>query len=286
MDEFVDKAAALGYDGVLLMAKRPHLPLLDYGAAERLALRKRIDGHGLRVAIASYNNFTADWEHADIPQLELQVHYVVGLARLARDLGGNLVRVFTAYEHPTAPFREQWHRVESALKECARRTIEFGVTIGVQNHHDIAVGYESQYDLIKAVDEPNCRALFDAWAPALHGDDLNSAAQLMAPVTVHTTIANYQLRPRSHYTPALVNYTKAMPSVEAVPIDEGFIDYKAFLTAMIEGGFRGSVAYEMCSPLRGGGAIDNLDSYANRFLEFLQGITVAAGAGVFCEKGA
>ena len=57
-------------------------------------------------------------------------------------------------------------------------------------YHDIAVGYESQYDLIQAVGEPNCKALFDAWAPALHGEDLDAAARKMGPVTAHTTIAS------------------------------------------------------------------------------------------------
>ena len=55
------------------------------------------------------------------------------------------------------------------LRECACRAADRGVTIGVQNHHDIACGYESLYDLIQEVDHPNCRAMFDAWAPALHG---------------------------------------------------------------------------------------------------------------------
>jgi len=64
--------------------------------------------------------------------------------------------------------------VVSAIKECSRRASEFGVTIGVQNHHDLAAGFESQYDMIAAVDEPNCKALFDAWAPALHGADLGA----------------------------------------------------------------------------------------------------------------
>ena len=72
--------------------------------------------------------------------------------------------------------------------------------------------------------------------------------------------------------------------MEAVPVDEGFIDYRAFLTAMGDAGFRGRVAYEMCSPLRGGGSIENLDSYALRFLEFLQGINPIAGTGVLCER--
>ena len=75
----------------------------------------------------------------------------------------------------------------------------------------------------------------------------------MAKLTVHTTVANYQMRPRYKYVPAIVNYERQTGSVLAVPIDEGFIDYRAFLGAMESGGFEGTVAYEMCSPLRGGG---------------------------------
>jgi len=34
VDQFIDKAAELGYDGVMLMAKRPHVSVLDFGADE------------------------------------------------------------------------------------------------------------------------------------------------------------------------------------------------------------------------------------------------------------
>ena len=68
----------------------------------------------------------------------------------------------------------------------------------------------------------------------------------------------------------MVNYTARTPYVQAVPIDEGFIDYAKFLGSLRSGGFRGSVAYEMCSPLLGGGSMENLDRYAARFLEFFQ----------------
>ncbi|MEK7403780.1 MAG: hypothetical protein AAB225_01605 [Acidobacteriota bacterium] len=67
----------------------------------------------------------------------------------------------------------------------------------------------------------------------------------------------------------MVNYTPLTPYVQAVPIEEGFIDYRAFLTALHASGFRGSVAYEMCSPLEGGGRMENLDRCARLFLEFL-----------------
>lgn len=270
VDQVVDKAGELGFQGVMLMAKRPHLSLLDYGQRERAALRQRLEERRMKsVCLAGYNNFTGDWEHGEIPHREIQVHYIVELARLARDLGGNLVRIFTGYEHPAAGYTAQWNATVAAIRECAQRAAEFGVIIGVQNHHDLAAGYESQYDLIQAVNEPNCKALFDAWAPALHGADLGAAARKMAPLTAHTTVANYQRRPRYHYDGAVVNYTPLTPYVQAVPIDEGFIDYRTFLGEMSAGGFDGTVAYEMCSPLVGGGAIENLDHYARRFIDFI-----------------
>jgi sugar phosphate isomerase/epimerase len=269
VDEVVAKAAELGFAGVMLMAKRPHVSVLDYGERERAALRSKLEQHGMTVVIAGYCNLTADLEHPDIPQREMQVHYIGELARLARDLGGSIVRVFTGYENPSVDLTRQTRLIIDAVRESSRRAADFGVTIGVQNHHDIAVGYESLHDLLMAVNEPNCRALFDAWAPALHGEDLGAAARHLAPLTVHTTIADYQRRARFKYDPALVNYTSQTPYAQAVPMGEGFIDYRSFLEALKEGGFKGSIAYEMCSPLLHGGDLATLDRYARRFLEYM-----------------
>ena len=47
--------------------------------------------------------------------------------------------------------------------------------------------------------------------------------------------------------------------VRAVPFGEGFIDYEAFFAGLAEGGFDGLANYEMCSPVRGGGSLENLD---------------------------
>lgn len=279
LEAFIDKAAELGYQGVLLMAKRPHLSVLDYDTEACARLRRRIEARGLRtVVIAGYTNFTADLEHGDIPTREMQIQHVTELARMARDLGGTMVRVFTGYENPAAGYGAQWNLVVASLRECARRAAPYGVTVGVQNHHDVGAGWESMYDLIRAVDEPNCRAMFDAWAPFLHGADIVEAARRMAPYTCHTTIADYQLRPRYRYQPAAVNYVRDTPLAQAVPMGTGVIDYRAFLTALWEGGFRGSVAYEMCSPLLDGSDMATLDGYARAFLDYMRGLRGAAQA--------
>ena len=67
VEEFVDKAADLGYDGVMLMAKRPHLSVLDWDREARRRLRASLEIRGLStVVIAGYTNSTADLEHGDI----------------------------------------------------------------------------------------------------------------------------------------------------------------------------------------------------------------------------
>ena len=146
--------------------------------------------------------------------------------------------------------------------------IGFNVVLGLQNHHDIGVGYEAMHDILHAVDSPHLKALYDAWAPALQGVDIETAATHLGSHTIHTTIADYQLRPRYKYQPALINYEAQPPAVIAVPMGEGFIDYRLFLRTLQSNGFRGSVAYEMCSPLLGGGSMANLDKCALRFLEW------------------
>ena len=285
VEQFLEKTSELGFSGVMLMAKRPHLSVLDWNAAARSRLRARLEKNGLRLAcVAGYTNFTADLEHGDIPNREFQIRHVVELAEMTQELGGNLVRVFTGYEHPSGTLTSQTTVVVESLRECAQRAAAFGVTIGVQNHHDIACDFNSQYDLIQEVNEQNCRAMFDAWACALHGADLNAAAERMARITVFTTTANYQRRPRFRYQPALVNYEPLLPTLQAVPIEEGFIDYASFLSALEAGGFSGPVAYEMCSPLRGGGSMENLDSYARQFLMFIGKLQSSSGSRLAYAK--
>ncbi len=271
--EFLDKAQQLEFPAVMLMAKRPHFSVLDYDVAACRKFKGDLTSRGLRCSVvAGYNNFSADLEHGDVPHREMQIDHITALARMAAEIEAPVVRIFTAYDHPAQNFSAVWNLTVEAIRECALRAAPLGVTIGVQNHHDVAAHYESQFDLIQAVGEPNCRAIFDAWAPALHGTDLVAAATKMAPVTCHTTVADYQLRPRFQYQPALVNYEEKTPWTQAVPMGQGFIDYAGFFRAMRLGGYQGDAAYEMCSPLLGGGSVENLDTYARQFLKYMQSV--------------
>lgn len=273
LDAFLERAASLGFDGVMLMAKRPHLSILDFDETARKRLRDRLASLKLdAVALAGYTDFCLGSERPEIPTREMQILYVSELARLARDLNCRFIRVFTGYSYPNVPLDQAWGWCVDSLRECARRAADFGVTIGIQNHHDTGVHFESLFDLLEDVGEPNCKAMFDAWSPALHGSDLAAAVKKMAPYTVHTTVADYVRRPRYSYVPQLVNYVSEPDAIRAVPMGEGFIDYRAFFAALRDTGYTGAVAYEMCSPLRGGGSEANLDRCAKKFLDYMRGI--------------
>lgn len=275
LEEFIPHAARLGYDAVMLMAKRPHLSLLDMTPTARRSLKDLLDAHGLRVAVlAGYNDFAVGAEVPDVPLREMQIYYIGEWARLAADLGCSLVRVFTCFEREAVPYQAAWNHTVASLREAARRAADVGVTLGVQNHHDLAVHHDSLAELLEEIAAPNCKACVDAWAPALQEVDPVAAVRRLAPWLVHTTVADYVRLPRYRYAPALVNYQPQDAAVRAVPMGQGFIDYKSFFAALADVGYTGAVAYEMCSPLRGGGNVENLDCCARQFVDYMRSLSI------------
>jgi sugar phosphate isomerase/epimerase len=274
VDEFLDKAKQLGFDGVMLMAKKPHVCPLHYDGAARKALRGKIESLGLElVCLAGYTDFTAGVDRAGIPNVEIQACYVAELARLARDLGTDMVRIFTGYERPDIPFDRQYAMVVEGLKLAGQKAAEYGVTLAVQNHHDIASGHDMMYWLLTEVNLPNVKAAFDAWSPALQGlssQEIRASVLKMGPFIVHTTAAQYVRLPRYQYQDNLINFVEQERLIRAVPMGEGIIDYETFFNALKEVGYRGYIAYEMCAVLDGGGDIENLDKTARKFLEYVE----------------
>jgi sugar phosphate isomerase/epimerase len=266
---FLEKAAALGYPAVMLGGKRPHLSPVDHptvayvqeikAAAQRLKLEV--------ATIAAYTDFTSGRQAAEVPFVEMQVLYVRRLAELGQALGAKIVRVFSGYFTELADHHADWTKCVTALRECAAVCADYGLILGVQNHHDVGVDVAAFGELLDDIDHPNAKAMFDPWSVGLHGADLYRAAKEMAPRMVQTTLADYIKLPRWQYRPALINYQPVEPpAVRAVPLGEGFLDLGGFFRGLKEGGFDGYVAYEICSPIRGGGSEANLDAAAQHAL--------------------
>jgi sugar phosphate isomerase/epimerase len=274
VDEFLLKAKELGFDGVMLGAKRPHLSLIDYDEDARKKLKARIKELGLElVCIAGYNDFTAGVDKSGIPNVEIQAIYIGELAKLAHDLGTNMVRVFTGYERPDIPYEKQYAMVVQGLQMAGKIAARYDVTLVVQNHHDIAVHHDAMKWLLDEVKLPNVKAAFDCWSPTLQGlssEEMRKAIYTMKPYLVHTTVADYEKLPRFRYESAQTNYVPLLPENRLVPMGEGYLDYKTFINTLKDIGYQGYIAYEMCAELKGGGSIENLDNTAKAFLEYVK----------------
>ena len=271
LEDFIRKAAALGYDGVEIMAKRPHLSPLDTDDARLRALGALLKDEGVECScIAGYTDFLLGIDSMIAPA-ELQILYVERLCAMAQALGCTLVRVFTGYEDKAVAFQRQWDHCVDALRECARRAAKYRITLGIQNHHDIGADHRAMKELLADIGEPNCLPMFDAWLPAQMGADLAEAVRAIAPIA-YTTVADYVRLPTYAYNADLLTYRRGEDLLKAVPMGEGFIDYPAFFAALRATGFDGTVAYEMCSPLRGGGSLPALDAHASAFLAAMRSL--------------
>ncbi len=273
LPEFIGRAGDLGYSSVMLAGKRPHLSPLDASPELLREVRDALKTAGVRCdVIAAYTNLSRPAVvGCEVPVLEFQIAYVESLARIASELDAHIVRVFTAYDGEGQDLNAQWQLCAATLREMCDRAAAYGVTIAIQNHHDLALHTDALLELLSDIDRPNCKLGFDAWSPALRGEPLYEAAKKAAPHTVITTNADYIRSTRYRYRPELVNYEPVTPDwVRAVPFGTGFIDYPAFFSGLRDGGFDGFATYEICSPLRGGGDLANLDAGAAKYLDWMR----------------
>jgi sugar phosphate isomerase/epimerase len=277
IEHFLSKAVQLGYRSIALVAKRPHVSPLDYDEAARRALRARVEQLGLELAaMMGYSDFTAGLDHPGIPSAEMNAAYIGVLAKLTADLGAKRLRIFTGYQRPDVSYDAQYNEIVKGLRMAGNEAARHGVTLAVQNHHDIACHHDQLAWLMEEVGHPNVRLAFDAWAPHLQGvrgEALVRAVEKVGKFIELTTVADYEVQPRFRYDPNVVNYVaEAAPVVRAVAPGTGEIDYASFFEGLRNAGYRGPVAYEMCAALKGGGSIENLDRTARTFLEFLRGM--------------
>jgi sugar phosphate isomerase/epimerase len=273
LTEFIAHAGKLGYAAVMIAGKRPHLSPLDATPDHIEAVRKALVAAGVKCAVlGAYTNLAKPaLAGCEVPLVEFQIAYVESLARIGSALGASVIRIFTAYETACEDPQAQWRTCVSAIREMCDRAAAHGVTIAIQNHHDVGVHTEALLEMLADIGRPNCKLGFDAWSPALRGEALYEAAKRAAPHTALTTNADYIRVPRHRYRPELVNYEQHEPDwVRAVPFGTGFIDYTAFFQGLRDGGFDGLATYEMCSPLRGGGSIENLDACARVYLDWMK----------------
>jgi len=256
------------------MGKRPHLSILDAEPSVGRDLRDagRLDRGGDRDdRRATPTSPSAATPRS--PRWEIQVAYVRALADLAQSSVPGSLRIFTGYLVQADGFSTGLDLCVRAVRECARVAADQGVILGVQNHHDVGVGVDSFVEFLDDVGHPNCRAMFDPWAPRLHGEDLKALCpRRLAPRMVQTTLARITSGcQRYQYEPGLVNYRGSVMRARR-PLGEGFLDLAGFFAGLREGDST-AMWRTRCARRCGWGSEENLDRTARESLAMIRRLT-------------
>lgn len=271
LDGFIEKAAELGYDGIELMGKRPHASPLDLSGDDRKKLKEAIDSKGLELpCIAGYHDFSRDLNHPDMPCFEKEILFLRETIRLAYDLGAGIVRTFSGFLRPEIPFDDQWGWCVSNLKEGVRYAEDLGIILALQNHSPLAVHHQDVLQMVAEIGSPNMKVALDAPYVAATMTPLEKAVLDTGTLMVYSTASDHVSRTIAFHHSASSTFSMKgkyqLDRTIAVPVGTGEVDYTEFFRALKKIGYDAYMAYEICSPIDGGGTEANLDRCARESL--------------------
>jgi sugar phosphate isomerase/epimerase len=262
-DDFCKKAKEYGFDGVELDNKRPMGCPVDLDKGKRDGMLNSLAKYGLEIpAVAANNDFSSP-----VPEhRECQLLMVKETARLARDLGAKIVRLFAAWpgvpihegvgtydltrgnefytfqrQYPYTTRLDRYNFVKDCLKEAAKMGEEFGVTMALQNHAPLIRGWKDTYDLVKEVNSPWLKICLDLPIfENLQKDYVANAVRNVGNLQVHSHFGGEYYRDSTGVVKPLVldYYAGGM-----LP------DYSHYIGLMNEIGFQGYFTFELCHPI-------------------------------------
>jgi sugar phosphate isomerase/epimerase len=262
-DELCQRAKENGFDGVELDNKRPMGNPMDLDQRRRGEMLNSLTKNGLEIpCIAANNDFSSP-----IPEhRECQLLMVRETAKLAKEMGAKVVRLFAAWpgvpvheglgtydfvhgegfytflrQYPYATWLDRYNYVKECLKEAAKIGEENGVVMALQNHSPLIRNWKDTFDLVKEVNSPGLKVCLDL--PIFDKQDkeyIANAVRTIGSLQVHSHFGGEYYRDENKVIrPKLLDYYAGgiMP------------DYSHYIQLMNEIGYNGYFTFELCHQL-------------------------------------
>jgi sugar phosphate isomerase/epimerase len=262
-DDLCKFAKQYGYEGVELDNKRPMGNPMDLDQRKRDEMRNSMAKYGLEMPALSANN---DFSSPIPEHRECQLLMVRETARLAKDMGAKVVRLFAAWpgvpihnevgtyefvrsdefytflrQYPYVTWMERYNFVKDCLREAAKMGEENGIVFALQNHAPLIKTWKTTYDLVKEVNSPWLKVCLDL--PIFDKQDkdyIADAVRTVGSLQVHSHFGGEYYRDENKVIkPKLLDYYAGgiMP------------DYAHYIQLMNEIGYNGYFTFELCHPL-------------------------------------
>ena len=256
------RAKEAGFDGVELDNKRPMGSPMDLNQRKRDEMLNSLSKYGLEIpCVAANNDFSSP-----IPEhRECQLLMVRETAKLAKELGAKVVRLFAAWagvpihegtgtydfvrdsyytfprQYPYATRLDRWNFVRECLAEAARMGEENGVVMALQNHAPLIRHWKDTYDLVKEVNSPWLKICLDL--PIFERQDkdyIANAVRTVGSLQVHSHYGGEYFRDENGTIRQKVLETR---------FGEPLPDYEHYIGLMAETGYKGYFTFELCHPV-------------------------------------
>ncbi len=262
-DDLCKRAKESGFDGVELDNKRPMGNPMDLDQKKRDEMKNSLARYGLEIpCVAANNDFSSP-----IPEhRECQLLMVRETAKLAKELGAKIVRLFAAWpgvpihegigtydltrgsefytfqrQYPFATRLDRYNFVKECLREAAKMGEEFSVLMALQNHAPLIRGWRDTYDLVKEVNSPWLKICLDLPIfEKLEKEYVANAVRTVGKLQVHSHFGGEYFRDTDGtIKPRVLDYYAG-----------GMIpDYSHYIGLMDEIGYNGYFTFELCHPV-------------------------------------
>lgn len=237
VEDVLDLAKALGFEGVELWGREPHVSeVYDYNRA-RLC-RRMCEERGLEIAaLGSYLRFAPTKKNSDSTNLLDTLH-------TARTLRAPIVRVWASDVPSSEADEELWAQVVAEAREAARRSRRLGIVLAAEMHDDtLCDTAKSARRLVEEVGCENFRLNYQV-ATRRGGENPLERLKKVCDYVVHVHAQNFSRLA-----------TADGEGLKRAPLRDGLVDYAALVSFLRRKGYTGWVSVEF-APVEGDGKVE------------------------------
>ncbi|MCC6443222.1 MAG: sugar phosphate isomerase/epimerase [Armatimonadetes bacterium] len=248
IEKIIDKAAACGYEGVEIMAKRPVASPFDIDTGRAKRIRDYAGERGIALPfMAGYIDLSKP-----VPSdREKEMVFARETMRLARDMDSPYVRVYAGGEkiHEGASIADQWRWCVEHVRELLPVARDFGVKMALEVHTGSAQNADALMDMLDQIDSEEVMVCLDPPLLAIRGESAYEWGSKIGRRIVHAHIMDFKrASPLVEYdsVPGLAvrKVERLMPCL----LGEGVVEIGPFMKACREFGYAGYFAFEVCTP--------------------------------------
>lgn len=207
----VETIAAIGYEGVEIMADAPHLYAHDMTDGEIRKLKEVIDSTGIKVANINANTVRGylidpfaepTLSHPDHSTRKWMVGYVMKCIDAALALGSRNVSITSGRIMPETTPEECIENLKNALRDIISHASRCGVRVGLEYEPGMLIEYSVELAaLIGEMDSPWLGANLDLANSHILGEDPDEVLTTLSGRVFHVHLEDIKDRAHHHLIP-------------------------------------------------------------------------------------